>query len=78
MRPFSTGVPVLIPDYYVVDLSVRMGLYRRLAGLRDQSEIDGFGAELLLVSNENYDGPKRLIIPWKPDFWQTIPDAKKM
>lgn len=39
---------------------------------------DGFGAELLLVSNENYDGPKRLIIPWKPDFWQTIPDAKKM
>ena len=43
----STGVPVLIPDYYVVDLSVRMGLYRRLAGLRDQSEIDGFGAELI-------------------------------
>jgi len=43
----STGVPVLIPDYYVTDLSVRMGLYRRLAWLHDQSDIDGFGAELI-------------------------------
>ena len=43
----STGVPVLIPDYYVTDLSVRMGLYRRLAWLHDQSDIDSFGAELI-------------------------------
>ncbi len=43
----STGVPVLIPDNYVTDLSVRMGLYRRLAWLDDQSQIDGFGAELI-------------------------------
>lgn len=43
----STGVPVLIPEYYVNDLTVRMGLYRRLAWLSDQSEIDGFAAELI-------------------------------
>lgn len=43
----STGVPVLIPDYYVTDLTARMGLYRRLAWLNDASEIDGFAAELV-------------------------------
>ncbi len=43
----STGVPVLIPDHYVRDLTVRMGLYRRLAWLADQSEIDSFAAELI-------------------------------
>jgi len=43
----STGVPVLIPEYYVNDLTVRMGLYRRLAWLSDQAEIDGFAAELI-------------------------------
>lgn len=43
----STGVPVLIPDYYVTDLTARMGLYRRLAWLNDQAEIDSFAAELV-------------------------------
>ncbi len=43
----STGVPVLIPENYVNDLTVRMGLYRRLAWLNDQTEIDGFAAELI-------------------------------
>ncbi|MEJ0062912.1 MAG: transcription-repair coupling factor [Alphaproteobacteria bacterium] len=40
------GVPVLIPETYVADLHVRLGLYRRIAGLVDQAEIDGFAAEL--------------------------------
>ena len=39
-------MPVLIPDAYVPDLSVRMSLYRRIAMLVDQDEIDGFAAEL--------------------------------
>jgi len=41
------GVPVLIPDSYVSDLTVRMGLYRRLAWLPGIQEIEGFAAELI-------------------------------
>ena len=40
------GMPVLIPEDYVADLPVRLGLYRRIAGLLDQAEIDAFAAEL--------------------------------
>jgi len=43
----NLGIPVLIPEEYVSDLSVRMGLYRRLGGLTSQSEIDSFAAELV-------------------------------
>jgi transcription-repair coupling factor (superfamily II helicase) len=42
----TIGTPVLIPDDYVADLSVRLGLYRRLADLEDEREIDAFAAEL--------------------------------
>jgi len=38
---------VLIPEDYVHDLGVRLGLYRRIAGLLDRREIDGFAAELI-------------------------------
>jgi len=41
------GVPVLIPDSYVSDLTVRMGLYRRLAWLTSSQEIEGFAAEMI-------------------------------
>ena len=37
----------LIPENYVPDLGVRLGLYRRIAGLTDRREIDGFAAELI-------------------------------
>ncbi|UCH76163.1 MAG: transcription-repair coupling factor [Rhodospirillales bacterium] len=43
----SLGTPILIPEDYVSDLSVRLGLYRRLAHLVEQAEIDGFAAELI-------------------------------
>ncbi|MGE3149162.1 MAG: transcription-repair coupling factor [Pseudorhodoplanes sp.] len=43
----TIGMPVLIPDEYVADLSVRLGLYRRLADLEDEREIDAFAAELV-------------------------------
>jgi transcription-repair coupling factor (superfamily II helicase) len=42
----TIGMPVLIPEDYVADLSVRLGLYRRLADLDDDRDIDAFGAEL--------------------------------
>ena len=43
----NLGIPVLIPEEYVPDLSVRMGLYRRVGNLANQAEIDAFGAELV-------------------------------
>jgi transcription-repair coupling factor (superfamily II helicase) len=43
----TIGTPVLIPDTYVADLNVRLGLYRRLAALVDRREIDSFAAELI-------------------------------
>jgi transcription-repair coupling factor (superfamily II helicase) len=41
------GTPVLIPETYVKELSVRLGLYRRVADLEDRAEIDAFIAELI-------------------------------
>jgi transcription-repair coupling factor (superfamily II helicase) len=43
----TIGTPVLIPEGYVADLSVRLGLYRRLADIEDDRDIDAFGAELV-------------------------------
>ena len=43
----TIGTPVLIPEGYVPDLGVRLGLYRRIAGLADRREIDAFAAELI-------------------------------
>ncbi|MEP5630686.1 MAG: transcription-repair coupling factor [Tateyamaria sp.] len=43
----NLGVPVLIPEAYVPDLDVRLGLYRRLSGLTTKVELEGFAAELI-------------------------------
>ena len=43
----TLGTAVLIPEAYVADLGVRLGLYRRLATLIDRREIDSFAAELI-------------------------------
>ena len=43
----TLGTPVMIPDHYVPDLQLRLGLYRRLAELEDGGSIDAFGAELI-------------------------------
>ena len=43
----NLGVPVLIPDEYVVDLDVRLGLYRRLSSLTTKVELEGFAAEMI-------------------------------
>ena len=43
----NLGVPVLIPETYVPDLDVRLGLYRRLADLTTKVELEGFAAELI-------------------------------
>ncbi|MHC2334660.1 transcription-repair coupling factor [Bradyrhizobium sp. USDA 4454] len=42
----TIGMPVLIPEDYVNDLSVRLSLYRRLADLDTDEDIDAFAAEM--------------------------------
>ncbi|MDX1401684.1 MAG: transcription-repair coupling factor, partial [Kiloniellales bacterium] len=43
----TLGTSVLIPETYVHDLNVRLGLYRRLSTLVDRKEIEAFAAELI-------------------------------
>ena len=43
----NLGIPVLLPEEYIADLSVRMGLYRRIGALANQAEVDSFAAELV-------------------------------
>jgi transcription-repair coupling factor (superfamily II helicase) len=43
----NLGIPVLLPEEYIADLSVRMGLYRRIGALANQAEVDSFAAELI-------------------------------
>ena len=43
----NIGIPVLIPENYVSDLGVRLGLYRRIAELTSGEDTDSFAAELI-------------------------------
>ncbi|WP_444459905.1 transcription-repair coupling factor [Rhodobacter capsulatus] len=43
----NLGVPVMIPESYIPDLDVRLGLYRRLSNLSSKVEMEGFAAELI-------------------------------
>jgi len=43
----ALGTSVLIPESYVADLQLRLGLYRRLSTLEGRADIDNFAAELV-------------------------------
>jgi transcription-repair coupling factor (superfamily II helicase) len=43
----TTDAPVMIPDTYVPDLDLRMGLYRRINEIEDVQGIEAFAAELI-------------------------------
>jgi transcription-repair coupling factor (superfamily II helicase) len=43
----SIDAPIMIPERYVPDLDLRMGLYRRLGELEDRQAIEAFAAELI-------------------------------
>ncbi|HWJ71255.1 MAG TPA: transcription-repair coupling factor [Sphingobium sp.] len=43
----NVEAPILIPDDYVPDLDLRMGLYRRINELEDKGDIEGFAAEMI-------------------------------
>ncbi len=42
----NLGLPVMLPEAYVRDLPVRLGLYRRIGGLQTEAEIEAMAAEL--------------------------------
>ena len=42
----SLGAAILLPESYIADLELRLGLYRRLAMVESEEEIAAFGAEL--------------------------------
>ena len=50
-RDFSPQItvdaPILIPDDYVPDLDLRMGLYRRLNDVESAAEVEAFAAEMI-------------------------------
>jgi transcription-repair coupling factor (superfamily II helicase) len=41
------GTSIMIPEGYVADLQLRLGLYRRLSSFEKRGEIDAFAAELV-------------------------------
>jgi len=43
----NLGMSVLIPETYVADLNVRLGLYRRLADVTEDAEIETVAAEMI-------------------------------
>ena len=43
----NLGLPVLIPEAYVADLPVRLGLYRRIGALTSDQESEALAAELV-------------------------------
>jgi transcription-repair coupling factor (superfamily II helicase) len=42
----NLGLPVMLPEAYVRDLPVRLGLYRRIGALQSEPEIEAMAAEL--------------------------------
>jgi transcription-repair coupling factor (superfamily II helicase) len=43
----NVEAPILIPETYVPDLDLRMGLYRRLGKLEDREGVEAFAAEMI-------------------------------
>jgi transcription-repair coupling factor (superfamily II helicase) len=43
----SVDAPIMIPETYVPDLDLRMGLYRRLGELDDRNAVEAFAAEMI-------------------------------
>ena len=43
----SVDAPIMIPDDYVPDLDLRMGLYRRINEMEDRQGLESFAAELI-------------------------------
>jgi len=57
----NLGISVQIPESYVADLQLRLGLYRRIAEMINESDIDSFAAELVDRFGDMPDEVKHLI-----------------
>ena len=55
------GASIMIPETYVADLQLRLGLYRRLSSLEKRGDIDSFAAELVDRFGEFPDEVKHLL-----------------
>ncbi len=42
-----TGVPIIIPEKYIADLGIRLGLYKRIGSLKTQDDIKNMREELI-------------------------------
>jgi transcription-repair coupling factor (superfamily II helicase) len=58
----NVEAPILIPDDYVPDLDLRMGLYRRMNELETRAEIDAFAAEMIDRFGKLPDPTQNLLI----------------
>jgi transcription-repair coupling factor (superfamily II helicase) len=43
----TIGTPVMIPEHYVSDLTLRLGLYKRLSAMDEDADIENFAAEMI-------------------------------
>lgn len=43
----TTGIPIMIPETYVRDLGVRLGLYKRIGDIEDKAGLDDIREELI-------------------------------
>ena len=43
----NIGLSVLIPEEYIPDMQIRMGIYRRISMIKNQQELDSFYAEMI-------------------------------
>ena len=58
----NVEAPILIPELYVPDLDLRMGLYRRLGDLETRQEVDEFAAEMIDRFGKLPEETKNLLI----------------
>ena len=57
----TVDAPILIPEEYVPDLDLRMGLYRRMNEIEDKGGIEAFAAEMIDRFGKLPDATKNLI-----------------
>jgi len=57
----TVDAPILIPEDYVPDLDLRMGLYRRMNEIEDKGDIEAFAAEMIDRFGKLPDATRNLI-----------------
>ena len=43
----TTGIPIMIPETYIRDLGIRLGLYKRIGDIRDKDAVADIKEELI-------------------------------